>query len=204
MGITISTALAFALTSLLIELTPGPNMTYLALVGVRAGRRAGYAATLGVALGLGLVGLATALGLSALITASPMIYAILRWVGVAYLTYLAWEAWRESGRSDDVPIQTDGRFFVRGLITNLLNPKAAAFYVAVLPTFLDPGHPPSGQALALSIIYVLVASAVHATIVTMASFLRPLLANKRVRAAAGKVFAVALACVALWLAWSTR
>lgn len=92
---------------------------------------------------------------------------------------------------------------MRGLITNLLNPKAAVFYVAVLPTFLDPGYPPTGQALALSIIYVLVASAVHATIVTLASFLRPLLANKRVMAAAGKVFAVALACVALWLAWST-
>jgi threonine/homoserine/homoserine lactone efflux protein len=204
MGVTLSTAMAFALTSLLIELTPGPNMTYLALVGVQAGRRAGYAATLGVALGLGMVGLATALGLSALITASPMLYAILRWVGVAYLTYLAWEAWRASARLDDAPIETDRRFFVRGLITNLLNPKAAVFYVAVLPTFLDPGYPPTGQALALSIIYVLVASAVHATIVTLASFLRPLLANKRAMAAAGKVFAVALAGVAFWLAWSTR
>jgi threonine/homoserine/homoserine lactone efflux protein len=204
MGITLSTALAFALTSLLIELTPGPNMTYLALVGVQAGRRAGYAATLGVALGLGLVGVATALGLSALIAASPMLYAVLRWVGVAYLLYLAWEAWRDSARLDDVPIETDGRFFMRGLITNLLNPKAAVFYVAVLPTFLDPTYPAAGQALALSAIYVLVATAVHATIVTLASFLRPLLVNKRVMAAAGKLFAFALVCVALWLAWSTR
>ena len=93
---------------------------------------------------------------------------------------------------------------MRGLITNLLNPKAAVFYVAVLPTFLDPEYPPRGRHLALSAIYVLVASAVHTTIVTLASLLRPLLANKRVMAAAGKVFAVALACVALWLAWSTR
>jgi threonine/homoserine/homoserine lactone efflux protein len=204
MSVSLSTAMAFALTSLLIELTPGPNMTYLALVGVQAGRRAGYAATLGVALGLGLVGVATALGLSALIAASPMLYSGLRWVGVAYLIYLAWEAWRDSARLDHVPIETDGRFFARGLITNLLNPKAAVFYVAVLPTFLDPAHPPSGQALALSFVYVLVASAVHATIVTLASFMRPLMANKRIMAAAGKLFAVALACVALWLAWSTR
>jgi threonine/homoserine/homoserine lactone efflux protein len=75
MDITLSTALGFALTSLLIELTPGPNMTYLALVGVQAGRRAGYAAVAGVALGLEVIGLATALGLSAVIAASPLLYA---------------------------------------------------------------------------------------------------------------------------------
>ena len=204
MGVFLSTALAFALTSLLIELTPGPNMTYLALVGVQAGRRAGYAATLGVALGLSLVGLAAALGLAALISASPMLYDALRWLGVGYLLYLAWDAWSDSARQDDVPIDTDAAFFVRGLITNLLNPKAAVFYIAVLPTFLDPAEGAIGQALSLSAIYVLVATTVHGTIVTLASLLRPLLTNQRTMAAAGKFFAVALVCVAVWLAWSTR
>jgi threonine/homoserine/homoserine lactone efflux protein len=179
-------------------------MTYLALVGARAGRRAGYAAVTGVALGLGLVGLAAALGLAAVIAASPLVYAGLRWAGVGYLLYLAWEAWRQSERSGAVPMETDARFFVRGLITNLLNPKAAVFYIAILPTFLDPDTPSAWQAVALSAIYVLVASTVHATIVTLASLLRPLLANKRVMAAAGKLFALALAGVALWLVWSTR
>lgn len=204
MSIPLSTALAFALTSLLIELTPGPNMTYLALVGVHAGRRAGYAATLGVALGLGVMGLAAALGLSALIVASPLLYGALRWLGVAYLLYLAWDAWRDSAQPEAFAIDTTAAFFVRGLITNLLNPKAAVFYIAVLPTFLDPSRNPAGQALTLSAIYVLVATGVHGSIVTLASLLRPLLTSHRTMAAAGKFFAVALVCVALWLAWSTR
>jgi threonine/homoserine/homoserine lactone efflux protein len=179
-------------------------MTDLALVGVQAGRRAGYAATLGVALGLGLVGLAAALGLSALISASPMFYGTLRWLGVGYLLYLAWDAWRDSTREHAVPTETDAAFFVRGLITNLLNPKAAVFYIAVLPTCLDPAEGAIGQALALSAIYVLVATTVHGTIVTLASLLRPWLTDHRTMAVAGKFFAVALVCVAVWLAWSTR
>jgi threonine/homoserine/homoserine lactone efflux protein len=203
MGLTVSTALAFAFTSLLIELTPGPNMTYLALVGLQAGRRAGYAATLGVALGFGLVGLAAALGLSTLIAGSPMTYAALRWVGVAYFVYLAWEAWRDSERSSNASVEPDRRFFLRGLITNLLNPKAAVFYISILPTFLDRGYPVTEQALALSAIYVLVASGVHASIVKFSSLVRPLVATKPVLPIAGKFFAVALAGVALWLAWST-
>lgn len=204
MDITLSTALGFAFTSLLIELTPGPNMTYLALVGVQSGRRAGYAAVAGVALGLGIIGGATALGLSAVIMASPLLFSILRWFGVAYIVYLAWDSWRDSTRSEDVPIEPAARFFMRGLITNLLNPKAAIFYIAVLPTFLDPTFSTAGQAIALSVIYVIVATSVHATIVTLASFLRPVLANKYVMAIAGKFFAVALAGVAFWIAWSTR
>ena len=204
MDVAFSTALGFALTSLLIELTPGPNMTYLALVGVQAGRRAGYAAVAGVALGLGVIGLATAFGLSAVISASPLLYAVLRWLGVAYIVYLAWDAWRDSMRSNDVQVEPAARFFVRGLITNLLNPKAAIFYIAVLPTFIDPAFHPAGQAVTLSVIYVLVATMVHATIVTLASLLRPVLANKRVMTVAGKAFALALVGVAMWIAWSTR
>lgn len=204
MDITLSTALGFALTSLLIELTPGPNMAYLALVGVQAGRRAGYSAVAGVALGLSVIGLTTALGLSAVITASPLLYAALRWLGVGYLVYLASNAWRDSAHLDDAPADSAARFFVRGLITNLLNPKAAMFYIAILPTFLDPAFHPAGQAVILSTIYVLVATIIHATIVTLASFLRSLLSNQRLMAIAGKFFAVALVGVAIWIAWSTR
>ncbi len=204
MNISLSTALEFALTSLLIELTPGPNMTYLALVGIQAGRRNGYKAVAGVAIGLTVVGLATALGLSAIITASAVLYAIMRWGGVAYLLYLAWDAWHDGTRADNMPIGDDPRFFLRGLVTNLLNPKAAVFYIAILPTFLDPSLDLARQAILLSAIYVLVATVIHATIVTLASLLRPVLTNTRVMATTRKVFAAALGAVALWIAWSTR
>jgi threonine/homoserine/homoserine lactone efflux protein len=69
-------------------------MAYLAVLGASIGRRAGFAATLGVALGLLIVGLAAALGLAAVIANSRVLYEALRWAGVLYLFWLAWEAWR--------------------------------------------------------------------------------------------------------------
>ena len=90
--VTFETLLAFILTCLVIELTPGPNMAYLALLSASIGRRAGFAATLGVALGLLIVGLAAALGLAAVIANSRLLYEALRWAGVLYLFWLAWEA----------------------------------------------------------------------------------------------------------------
>lgn len=194
--------LAFALTSLLVELTPGPNMTYLALVALREGRRAGYAAVAGVALGLALVGLAAALGVSELIGASPLIYQGLKWAGVAYFAYLTWESWTDGG-SEAAAAPPESQFFRRGLITNLLNPKAVIFYVAVLPAFIDAARPAGRQALILSGVYVMVATAVHAGIVTLAGALRPVLTNAGLMGVAGKVFAVPLAGVGIWIAFAT-
>ena len=91
--VTLGTLSAFAVTCLVIELTPGPNMAYLAILSATKGRRAGFAATLGVALGLSIVGLAAVLGLTALIANSRMLYEILRWGGVVYLLWLAYEGW---------------------------------------------------------------------------------------------------------------
>ena len=81
---------ASTLTCFVIEVTPGPNMAYLAVLSAVKGRRAGYAATAGIALGLMIVGFATALGLAALISNSYLGYEVLRWGGVAYLFWLAW------------------------------------------------------------------------------------------------------------------
>ena len=93
-AISFETLLAFAATCLVIELAPGPNMAYLAVLSASKGRRAGFAATLGIALGLLIVGLAAALGLTAIITNSRWVYEALRWGGVFYLLWLAWEGWR--------------------------------------------------------------------------------------------------------------
>ena len=133
----------FVLASVLMEITPGPNMAYLAILALGDGRRAGYAAVAGVALGLLLVGLASALGVGAAVAASPLAWQILRWGGVAYLLWLAWDGWRGADEAPEHAAQGSslGRFFGRGLLTNLLNPKVGAFYLAVIPQFL-PEHAP--------------------------------------------------------------
>ena len=195
---------AFALTSLLVELTPGPNMAYLALVAATEGRRPGYAAVAGVALGLAIVGLLAALGLATLIAASPLAFQALRWAGVAYLMWLAWEGWRGAERAEAAtaagsPLSV---WFRRGLITNLLNPKAAVFYVAVLPTFLSPagGMP---EAVTLSMVFVAVATFVHALIVTLSGFAQALLTDPPSERRIRRALSVALAGVAVWMLWRT-
>lgn len=199
-----ATLAAFALTSLLIEMTPGPNMAYLALIAATEGRKPGYAAVAGVALGLAIVGLAAALGLTALINTSPAAYQGLRFAGVGYLLWLAWDGWR--GASEDAEHAELGSslwlYFRRGLITNLLNPKAAVFYVAVLPGFLQPGAAVAAV-ITLSAIYVGVATLVHAAIVTSAGAARDWLENTAREQFVRRGLALGLVAVAVWMLWRT-
>ncbi|PSM19438.1 LysE family translocator [Nitratireductor sp. StC3] len=199
------TLLSFSLASFLIELTPGPNMTYLALVAAQEGRRPGYATVAGVSLGLAVIGFAAAFGVAEIVQASPLLYEALRWAGVAFLLYLAWDGWRGGVDvvAETVRPAAREKYFARGLITNLLNPKAAVFYVAVLSTFLEAGHPPLAQTLTLTTTYVVVATLVHVLIVTLAGALEPLLNNARRERLARRVLSGMLALVALWFGWST-
>lgn len=205
--ITFETLLVFAGTCLVIELTPGPNMAYLAVLSATAGRRAGFAAMLGVALGLLIIGVAAALGLATLIADLRWLYEALRWGGVLYLLWLAWEGWRgEPGGSADVATAPDegSKYFTRGLVTNLLNPKAGIFYIAILPTFVDETRPVVGQAVALSIVYVAIATLVHAAIVLLAGAARPWLEDERRSTIVRRVLSLLLAVIAIWLFASTR
>jgi threonine/homoserine/homoserine lactone efflux protein len=192
---------AFALASLLIELTPGPNMTYLAIVSASKGRGAGFATVAGVALGLATLGIVGAVGVAAMVQASQPLYQALRWAGVIYLLWLAFDGWR--GENDGFSDGFDSRHFVRGFVTNLLNPKAALFYVTVLPQFLDPLRPLLAQTLVMSAVYVAVATLVHGVIVVLAGSLRPFLTAPRKEMIVRRTLSLFLALVALWFAWST-
>jgi threonine/homoserine/homoserine lactone efflux protein len=197
---------AFALTCLIIELTPGPNMAYLAVLAASYGRRAGFVAALGVASGLLLAGMGAALGLAAVISNSRVLFEALRWAGVAYLAWLAWDGWR--GATDPPPnmatnIGIDGEVFRRGLISNLLNPKAAVFYVAVLPTFVDPNLPVLWQTLVLSLVYVSIATAIHVAIVAFAGTAAPFLEDLDRRRKVRRALSVLLGVIAIWFAFSS-
>jgi threonine/homoserine/homoserine lactone efflux protein len=187
---------AFALTALVVEVTPGPNMAYLALVSATHGRRVGWTFLAGVALGLALMGLAAAVGLAVLIESHPLAFQALRWAGVLYLIYLAFDTWRDEEGAGDIP---KGRYFTRGLVTNLLNPKAALFYLTVLPEFL-----PSGGGLTPNLVlvgvYVLVASLVHAAIVLAAGAANVWLAQPERTRGLRRALALVLLGLAAWVA----
>jgi threonine/homoserine/homoserine lactone efflux protein len=202
LAVSLDTLFAFLTTCLVIELTPGPNMGYLALLSASQGRRAGISAALGVGLGLLVVGVAAALGLAAIISNSFFLYELLRWGGVGYLLWLSWEAWQTSRETSPGRAETtDDRhvaLFSRGLITNLLNPKAGLFYIAILPTFVDPSKTVAGQTVLLSTLYVAIATIVHMSIVMLAGTAQPLLEDDRYKVVFRRVMALVLVGIAIW------
>lgn len=198
--------LPFVLTSFAIELTPGPNMAYLAVLSVDRGRTAGLAAVAGVALGLLVLGLLAGFGLGSIVSETRWLYETLRWGGVAYLVWLAWDSYRDAQRPLDESPEGERflGFFRRGLVTNLLNPKAAMFYVTVLPNFVTDAAPKAQQSLVLTLAYVAVATVVHAGIAVAGGSLQPLLTSSRWRGRLGIAFALVLVAVAVWLAATTH
>lgn len=149
-----SSALAFAAVAALLTITPGADTAMVLRTVVVAGRRHAVLAAAGVCTGLFGWGLATALGVSALLAASREAYIVLRIIGAAYLVYLGVRALRSS-RTDTATDPhakatapgTGGRVFCAGLATNLLNPKVGVFYVTFLPQFLPAGAPPMPTAM---------------------------------------------------------
>jgi threonine/homoserine/homoserine lactone efflux protein len=204
--IPLPTLLAFAATCALIEITPGPNMAYLAALSLARGWRAGLAAVAGIALGLSVYGVAASLGVATIIENSTFLYETLRWGGVVYLLWLAFDAWRTAGDMEAASArgEDEASAFRRGLITNLLNPKAGVFYVAVLPEFVTPSLGNIAlQTLTLSAIYVTIATVIHTLIVLSASRMRTLLRDPDTVKTVRRVLAAMLVGVAVWLAWST-
>lgn len=195
----------FLLTTLLIELTPGPNMAWLALTSASHGRRSGFAAVAGIALGLALLAGASAVGLAELATRSPFVFGLLRYAGVAYLLWLAWKAWTgEDELSPDIANQNAfGAWFRHGLLLNMLNPKAAVFFITVLPAYIVASVPIAPQTALLSASYVAIATAIHLIIVAFAGQAHKWISVGNRSHIIRRVFAGLLAAIAIWFLIST-
>jgi threonine/homoserine/homoserine lactone efflux protein len=164
---------AFALIVLGLVLTPGPNMIYLVSRSITQGRAAGLISLGGVAVGFLIYMLSAALGITALLLAVPYAYDVLRLAGAVYLLWLAWQAVKPGGRSpfevNTLPVDSARKLFSMGLITNLLNPKVAMLYLALLPQFIDlRAGSVLGQSLALGATQIVISLSVNATIAMMA------------------------------------
>jgi len=199
--------LPFLAAVALIELTPGPNMGWLAIVSLSQGRPAGLAAVAGITLGLTLWMTAAAFGLTEVVLLWPALYQGIRWAGVGFLLWLARDAWRGAGDgAAAAPVERRRRaLFRRGLIGNLLNPKAALLYVVLLPGFMRPGHGSTlTQALTLGTLHVLVSVIVHATIVLTAARAGGALLTRAQGPGLRAAMALGLVAIAAWTAWETR
>jgi threonine/homoserine/homoserine lactone efflux protein len=152
--------LAFALFAAVLTITPGLDTVLVIRTAAMRGRRPAAAAALGIGLGVLCWATASALGITALLTASHVAYEVLRWAGVGYLLYLgARTLWRTrhpaATEQQPGPEPAKGALdaFRVGLTTNLLNPKIGVFYLSVLPPFLPAHANPLGYSLVLALIH---------------------------------------------------
>jgi threonine/homoserine/homoserine lactone efflux protein len=178
-----SSLLGFALISLGLVLTPGPNMIYLISRSITQGPAAGIVSLGGVALGFVFYMLCAALGITALLFAVPYAYDALRFAGAAYLLWMAWQAVKPGGRSPfqvkKLAVDSPRKLFAMGFVTNLLNPKIAMLYLALLPQFIDPA---AGsvllQSVVLGSIQIVISVSVNAMIALAAGSIALFLAER--------------------------
>ncbi|MBB4686521.1 LysE family translocator [Amycolatopsis jiangsuensis] len=207
MVISTAAAAGMAVTALGMVLTPGPNMMYLVSRSISQGRMAGWISLAGTGVGF-VVYLAMAnLGLAVVFAAVPWLYIGFKAAGAAYLAYLAWQALRPGGRGLFEPRELArdpaGKLFRMGMVTNLLNPKAAIMYVALIPQFVDPalGHV-TAQGFTLGGLQIVVSLTVNASIVLAAGSVAKLVGRRPAWAAwQRRITGTLLGCVALLLAW---
>ncbi len=138
----LSTLLLFTAASFALTATPGPDMLLIASRSAAQGRRAGLATFAGIATGTYFHALAAAFGLSQLFLAVPIAYDVVRFVGAAYLLFLAWKAFTSKSATVTTTVESKRhssmQMFRQGLLTNLLNPKMVIFILALFPQFVEP------------------------------------------------------------------
>lgn len=174
----------FALAAVVLVLTPGPNMVYCISRTLLQGRRAGLVSLAGVLVGFLAHLLAAALGLTALLMAVPLAFDAIRLAGAAYLLWLAWQSVRPGGLAPfqprALPVDSTPRLFQMGLVTNLLNPKVAMFYLSFFPQFLQPERGSVLlQSLQLGLVQITVSGLVNALLVLGAAAIAAFLSRSR-------------------------
>jgi threonine/homoserine/homoserine lactone efflux protein len=183
-------------------------MAYLVALTLDRGRAAGLLATVGIAAGLAVHAVIAAIGLGALIGKAPLIYDVLRWTGVAYILFLAWETWQpDDNDRPHIAGVVSSSLFWRGFFSNVFNPKSIIFFVSVVPGFVRYGSGDPNlliQLAQLGMTYVAIATTIHGSIVVLTGQSRSWLITGSRKSSIRRILSLALVFVAAWLAWTTQ
>ncbi|MCO8080541.1 MULTISPECIES: LysE family translocator [Acinetobacter] len=146
----------FALTVLPLIFTPGPDMLFILSQVMGKDAKAGMMATLGVCCGYLVHSILVALGIAAIIVSFPVLFETIRWLGIAYLLYLAFSLLKSvfSKNALNIEKKTSANPIKKGFFTALLNPKGMLIYFAILPQFIDKSANTVSQGLILSFIFI--------------------------------------------------
>ncbi|CAM5316188.1 LysE family translocator [Streptomyces abikoensis] len=212
--ITLSALGSFALIVGLLTLTPGLDTALILRTAAVGHRRRAWGVVSGIQTGTLVWGVLSSLGITALLTASHLAYTVLRWAGAAYLVWMGCRilipALRRRGGAEaaaadapeDAP-EAGGGFragWRRGLVTNLLNPKMGAFYVAVLPQFIPAGAPHVAAGTLLACVHIVFATAWAAVLIAFARALRTTLQKASARRVLDRVTGTVIAAFGVRLA----
>ncbi|MFF7726602.1 LysE family translocator [Streptomyces sp. NPDC008001] len=214
--ITLSALGSFALIVGLLTLTPGLDTALILRTAALGHRRRAWGVVLGIQTGTLVWGVLSSLGITALLTASHLAYTVLRWAGAAYLVWMGGRilipalrrrGGAESGSAaadtaEESPDAGDGfrAGWRRGLVTNLLNPKMGAFYVAVLPQFIPAGAPHVATGTLLACVHIVFASLWAAVLIAFARALRTTLQKASARRVLDRVTGTVIAAFGVRLA----
>ena len=141
--LSIETTLLFLTSSVLLALAPGPDNLFVLAQSMVRGPRAGVLITLGLCTGLLVHTSAVALGVAVIFQTSALAFTVLKFIGAAYLLYLAWQAFRATAHTEEKAngqALSGGQLYRRGIIMNVTNPKVSIFFMAFLPQFADPAR----------------------------------------------------------------
>ncbi|MFF2011725.1 LysE family translocator [Streptomyces sp. NPDC058195] len=211
---TMSTALwSFALVVGLLTLTPGLDTALILRTSAVGRRKRAWGVVLGIQTGTLLWGVLTSLGVTALLTASHLAYTTLRWAGAAYLVWMGVRMLRDTfARAGERPgadaaesallsgADSVGGGWRQGTLTNLLNPKMGAFYVAVLPQFIPAGASHFTMGLLLTTVHILLGLVWSAVLIGFARVLRGWLREPRARRLLDRITGTVIAGFGLRLA----
>jgi threonine/homoserine/homoserine lactone efflux protein len=168
-----ATLLLFMTAALALNVTPGPDMLYVVGRSVSEGRTAGIVSALGIAAGCLVHTFAVALGLAGLLQAVPVAFEVVKWLGAAYLIWLGIRALRQQrGSTGPAALEpaSQSAIFWQGMVTNVLNPKVALFFLAFLPQFVDPSRGSVAlQLIALGVLFNVSGTIVNALVAILAS-----------------------------------
>jgi threonine/homoserine/homoserine lactone efflux protein len=199
----------FLVTSLIVIASPGTGVLLTLAAGLSRGSRASVVAAFGCTLGIVPHMAAAIMGLAALLHTSALAFQILKYLGVAYLLYMAWSTLKERGalRVDrEIAARSDAHVIVSAVLINILNPKLSIFFLAFLPQFVsaDEAHP-LGRMLELSCAFMLLTFAVFAVYGIFAAAVRDQVVSRpRVLTWLRRAFAGAFAALGARLALADR
>ena len=202
--------LSFLLTSLIVVASPGTGVLYTLAVALTSGARPSLAAAFGCTLGIVPQMLAAMLGLAAVLHTSALAFAALKWCGVVYLLYMAWQALRETGAlsidTRPAAARSSRRVIVTAILINILNPKLSIFFLAFLPQFVAVDEPhPLARMLELSAAFMAMTFAVFALYGLFAASLRDrVITRPKAMAWLRRSFAAGFAALGARLAFAER